>query len=59
MVSSVVAVVLWGFPLTFAWTARYGYSTVIVLSFVTALAVYGFKVSLGGRPAFRDLLGDT
>ena len=24
-----------------------------------ALAVYGFKVSLGGRPAFKDLLAET
>ena len=26
---------------------------------VVALTLYGFKVSLGGRPAFGDLLGEN
>jgi len=49
---------LGGFPLTadpFAWHAH---ASFLLIGFFLALAIYGFKTSLGKRPVFRDLLGD-
>ena len=44
------------YPLTFDPTAWYAGYTVLALVVAFGLAIYGFKVSLGGRPAFEDLL---
>ena len=39
-------------PLTFDTSAWYAGNTLVVLLIVGGLALYGFKTSLGGRPAF-------
>ncbi len=41
-------------PLTFNLTAWYGYVTLLTLFFTVGIAVWGFWVSLAGRPLFRD-----
>jgi serine/threonine-protein kinase len=41
-------------PLTYDLTAWYGYVTVLVLFVTLGVAVWGFWVSLAGRPLFRD-----
>jgi serine/threonine-protein kinase len=46
---------LTGYPLTINLSAWYAYATVLVVGFCLALTLYGFKVSLGGRPPFQDL----
>jgi hypothetical protein len=51
--------VLGAFPLTFDPSAWYAGCTVFALVVVFGLAIYGFKVSLGGRPAFEDLLAEV
>ena len=54
-----VADLLRHFPLTFdlsAWTSS---SAVPAVLMIAALTAYGFKVSLAGRPAFKDLLADA
>jgi hypothetical protein len=45
-----------GFPLTTDLSAWRFYGTLFVVSFCLAVALYGFRVSLAGRPAFGDLL---
>ena len=50
--------VLLAFPLTFDPTAWYAGNTLFALVVVFGLAIYGFKVSLGDRPAFEDLLAE-
>ena len=47
-----------GFPLTTNLSAWYGHATILVSVFCLALTIYGFKVSLAGRPAFKDLLAE-
>ncbi len=39
-------------PLTFDTSAWYAGNTLVVLTIVGGLALYGFRTSLGGRPAF-------
>ncbi len=59
MVSMLVADLLLHFPLTFdfaAWTSSSAFPAILVIA---ALTIYGFKVSLAGRPAFKDLLADA
>ena len=51
--------VLGAFPLTFDPTAWYAGNTLFALVVVFGLAIYGFKVSLGDRPAFEDLLAEV
>ena len=50
--------VLLACPLTFDPTAWYAGNTLFALVVVFGLAIYGFKVSLGDRPAFEDLLAE-
>jgi serine/threonine-protein kinase len=47
---------LTAFPLTFDTTAWYAGNTLIALAFIAALAVYGFRTSLAGRPALGGAL---
>ena len=49
-----VGQVLTTFPLTLDLSAWYAGQSMFVLLFVTGLAVYGFYVSLAGRPIFAD-----
>ncbi|HYY96312.1 MAG TPA: hypothetical protein VE713_17540, partial [Pyrinomonadaceae bacterium] len=47
------------YPYTSDFTVWYAGVTVFALSITTALAVYGFRTSLAGRPLLRDgMLGD-
>ena len=59
MVALLVPDLLINFPLTFdlsAWTSS---SAVPAVLMIAALTAYGFKISLAGRPAFKDLLADA
>ena len=47
-----------GYPLTINLSAWYAHASILVAVVCLALTVYGFKVSLAGRPAFKDLLVD-
>jgi len=58
VVSTICADALVGFPLTTDLSAWYAHATILVSAFCLALAIYGFKVSLAGRPAFKDLLAE-
>ena len=62
-VTAVVAIfvgdVLQSYPLTVDLSAWYAHPTYLALAVVVALTLYSFKVSLGGRPAFGDLLGEN
>jgi len=52
MVAGFVLQVSIDFPVAFnssAWYAGYGY---VALAIVAAIAFYGFRTSLGGRPVF-------
>jgi hypothetical protein len=44
------------FPMTLDFSSWYAGSTALVLVVLAAMAVYGFRVSLGGRPIFREAL---
>lgn len=47
------------YPYTSDFTAWYAGATIFALSFTAALAVYGFRTLLAGRPLLRDgALGD-
>lgn len=58
LVATFVMDMLSGFPLTADIGVWYGYSPILVAVVCLGLAIYGFKVSLAGGPAFRDLLAD-
>jgi hypothetical protein len=58
LVGTFVADLLLGFPLTSDLAAWHAYTTVLAAGGCLALAGYGFRVSLGRRPAFRDLLAE-
>jgi hypothetical protein len=58
LVATFVTDLLIGYPLTADIGVWYGYASTLVVSVCLALTIYGFKVSLAGRPAFRDLLAD-
>jgi serine/threonine-protein kinase len=49
---------LLGYPLTSDLSAWYAYVTFLAAGACLGLAGYGFRVSLGRRPAFRDLLAE-
>ncbi|MDX2436863.1 MAG: protein kinase, partial [Acidobacteriota bacterium] len=54
VVSSAVGALLTGIPITYqvsSWT--FG-GTVVALALVLGLAIYGLRISLAGRPLFRD-----
>jgi serine/threonine-protein kinase len=59
VVGTYVYTLMVGFPLTLdlgAWNATGGIMAMLTLG---ALATYGFVVSLGGRPIFRDVLPEA
>ncbi len=58
-VATMVGDVLGGFPLTADPSAWHAHASFLVVGFSLALALYGFRISLGKRPLFRDLLGDA
>jgi hypothetical protein len=58
LVGTIVTDALNGFLLTSDPSVWYGYSAVLVVAFALALSIYGFKVSLAGRSAFKDLLAE-
>jgi hypothetical protein len=47
-----------GFPFTIDLSAWQAGASMLVIGFSLALALYAFKVSLGGRRVFQDLLGE-
>jgi serine/threonine-protein kinase len=54
-----VSIMLVHTPVSFDFSTWYARNAMLVLAVLIALVVYGFRVSLGGRPAFgRDLLQD-
>ncbi len=59
LVGTVCSDLLTGFPLTTDLSAWYAHATILVAVFCLALTIYGFKVSLAGRPAFKDLLAEA
>ena len=58
LVATLVTDLLIGFPVTADIGVWYGYAPILVAAICLALTIYGFKVSLAGKPAFRDLLAD-
>jgi hypothetical protein len=56
VVGTMVADVLLGFPLTVDPSSWHAYASTIAVAVAVGLALYGFKIALGSRPAFRDLL---
>ncbi len=46
------------YPLTVDASAWYAHPTYVAMAAIAAVTLYGFQVSLGGRPAFGDLLGE-
>ena len=58
LVASVTADLLFGYPLTTHLSVWYAHGSILVICVCVALAVYGFRVSLAGRPAFKDLLAE-
>ena len=59
MVSIVVSVILKTFPLTLNPASWYSHLTLLSMLFVGGLTLWSFKVSLGDRPAFGDILADA
>jgi hypothetical protein len=59
LVGTLTGDLLNGYPLTTDLSAWYAHGTILVVLVCLGLAVYGFKVSLGGRPAFGDLLAEA
>lgn len=58
LVASLTADLLGGYPLTTHLSAWYAHAPILVVGVCLALALYGFRVSLAGRPAFKDLLAE-
>jgi eukaryotic-like serine/threonine-protein kinase len=56
LTATVTTDLLGSFPLTSDFSAWHAYVTFLAAGACLALAGYGFRVSLGTRPAFRDLL---
>jgi hypothetical protein len=50
--------ILQSYPLTVHLSAWYALPTYLATGVVVGLTLWGFQVSLGGRPAFGDLLAD-
>lgn len=55
VVSTTTLQLLSGYPIGVELSAWHAHATVLVVGFCVVLTLYAFKVSLGGRPAFRDL----
>jgi hypothetical protein len=49
-------IVLAHFPLTADLSAWYATSALLTMASVLALAIYGFRTTLAGRPLWRDQL---
>jgi hypothetical protein len=47
-----------GYPLTTDLSTWYAHATILIALFCLALAVYGFNVSLAGRPVLKNLLAE-
>ena len=47
-----------GSPMSFEPNVWYAHSTIIAVAVVAVLAIYGFRTSLGGQSAFRDLMAE-
>jgi Protein kinase domain len=58
LVATMLTDSLGGFPLTADPSAWHAYVSFLLIGFYLALAIYGFKTSLGKRPVFHDLLGE-
>ena len=58
LVTTLTADLLEGYPLTTNLSAWYAHATVLIASFCLALTIYGFKVSLAGRPVLKNLLAE-
>jgi hypothetical protein len=58
LVGTFVADLLLGFPLTSDLTAWHAPATFLAVGACLAIAGYGFRISLGSRPAIRDLLAE-
>ena len=56
LVGTFIQDLLHGYPLTTDLSAWYAHASILAVVVCLALTVYGFKVSLAGRPAFKDLL---
>jgi serine/threonine-protein kinase len=56
LATTLTADLLEGYPLTTDLSAWYAYATILIIVFCLALTIYGFKVSLAGRPVLRNLL---
>ena len=53
----IVNVVL-NFPMTLDFSRWYGGRSLLVLSIVVTLAIYGFRCALGKQPAFGGLIAE-
>jgi hypothetical protein len=58
LAATITTDLLQGFPLTSDLSAWHAYATVLAVGACLALAGWGFRTSLGGRPAFRDPLAE-
>ena len=58
IVGAFVIELLQTYPLTVDVAAWYAYATYLVALVVLATAIYGFQVSLAGRPAFGELMAE-
>ncbi len=59
LVGTFTADLLRGFPLTTDPTVWHAHAPILAILVCMVLAVYGFKVSLGRRPLFKDLLPEA
>jgi hypothetical protein len=58
LTATVTTDLLGGFPLTGDLSAWYAYATFLAAGACLALAGWGFRTSLGGRPVLKDLLAE-
>ena len=58
LLASLTADLMNGYPLTTNLSAWYAHASILVVGLCLALTFYGFKVSLAGRPVFKDLLAE-
>jgi hypothetical protein len=58
LVGTLTTDLLSGYPLTSDLSAWHAYATFLAGGACLALAAYGFRASLGRRPAFSDLLAE-
>ncbi len=56
LVTTLTADLLTGHPLTTDLSTWHAHATILIAAFCLALTFYGFKVSLAGRPVFKNLL---